>query len=179
MAGITTLRIGRWTDRVKKMRLIIVAGYTLIGIAFSFPNRRNGSDTCQLVPNTSESWRAIYAPAFDAVYTRHLTDGKTSSGWGALGKLRTNLHDLPLGATVGELLRRRDGFDRSFYHMPWVPSQLVLRTYIYFWPRRRARGTLKPRASATSALDDLLPGPETEPGSGVASLPRYLSSPAM
>ncbi|MCA9358359.1 MFS transporter [Candidatus Kaiserbacteria bacterium] len=132
VAGITTLLIGRWTDRVKENELIIVAGYTLIGIAFFlFLTVETVADLLfvQILLGLGE---AIYSPAFDAVYTRHLTDGKTGSGWGAWEAM--NYFMITAGATVGGFIASRYGFDPLFIIMGTLSISAA--AYIYFLPRR-------------------------------------------
>ncbi|MCA9358731.1 MFS transporter [Candidatus Kaiserbacteria bacterium] len=132
VAGVTTLLMGRWSDKVKESELIIVVGYLLIGIAFFlflFVDSVADLLFVQVIIGLGE---AIYSPAFDSVYTKHLTDGKTGSGWGAWEAM--NYFMITAGATVGGFIASRYGFDPLFIIMSVL--SITAAAYIYFLPRR-------------------------------------------
>lgn len=132
VAGITTLLIGRWTDKVAENELIIVAGYAILGIAFfSFLFVDSVTDLfmVQILIGFGE---AIYSPAFDAVYTKHLTDGKSGSGWGAWEAM--NYFMITAGATIGGFIASRYGFSPLFIIMGTLSISAA--AYIYFLPRK-------------------------------------------
>lgn len=132
VAGTTTLLIGRWTDRVKENELIIVVGYLIIGTAFFLFLTVDSVADLLFVQVLIGLGEAVYSPAFDAVYTRHLTDGKTGSGWGAWEAM--NYFMITAGATIGGFVASRYGFDPLFIIMGTLSVGAA--AYIYFLPRR-------------------------------------------
>ena len=74
---------------------------------------------------------AIYAPAFDSVYSRHMTDGKSGRAWGAWEAM--DYFAGAVGAAVGGLIATKFGFNTIFIIMGLLCFMSA--GYILFLPR--------------------------------------------
>lgn len=84
-AGITTFISGKYSDKIKENELIVVGGYLIMGIGFLLYIFINSVFQLLLVQVLIGFGEAIYSPAFDAVYSKHLDGHKSGSQWGGLG----------------------------------------------------------------------------------------------
>lgn len=125
VAGITTLLSGRYSDQIKESKEIVVLGYALIGIGFAAYIFVNNMYALFLVQALIGFGEALYSPAFDALYTRHVSKknmGVLSGAWEAM-----NYFVQALGAIIGGLLVSYFGFDILFV----VMSVLCLLSALY------------------------------------------------
>ncbi len=130
-AGITTLLSGRLSDKVRRPELIVVLGYILIGIGYSlyiFVNSIWFLLLCQIIIGLGE---AVYSPAFDSVYSHHLTQNKMGRQWAAWESM--NYFSAALGAIIGGLIAVNFGFDVLFIIMAVLC--LLSALYIYTLPK--------------------------------------------
>jgi len=114
-AGITTLIAGRYVDKNKREELIVAFGYGMIGIGFIlfiFVNSIWFLFAVQILMGISE---AIYAPAFDALYSKHITKKKAGREWGAWEA--TNYFSIAIGAVIGGFIASKFGFTPLFIAM--------------------------------------------------------------
>lgn len=131
-AGITTLLIGRFTDKVRENELVVVFGYLVMASGFFLFSFVHSVATLLLVQVLIGIGEAIYSPAFDGVYSKHITDGKEGSAWGVWESM--NYFITAAGATIGGFLVSLFGFSMLFYVMAILCSLSAL--YIYFLPRK-------------------------------------------
>ncbi len=130
-AGITSLVSGRMSDKVKRPELVVIFGYILIGLGFTlyiFVQSIWFLLLCQVIIGLGE---AIYSPAFDTVYSRHLTENKIGREWGAWESM--NYFSAAAGAFVGGLIAVNFGFDTLFIIMATLCIFSAL--YIYKLPK--------------------------------------------
>lgn len=130
-AGITSLLSGRMSDKVNRPELVVVFGYILIGIGYIlyiFVNSIWFLLVCQVVIGLGE---AIYSPAFDRVYSGHLTENKIGREWAAWESM--NYFSAAVGALIGGLIAVNFGFDTLFTIM--ASLCLLSALYIYKLPK--------------------------------------------
>ncbi len=131
VAGIVTLLSGKYTDKIKENELIIVFGYITVAIGFFgylFVNSFLSLLIIQVIIGFGE---AVYAPAFDAIYSKHLDRDKMGEGWGLWEAL--NYFTAAFGAVGGGILVTFFGFNIIFIIMGTLCLGSAL--YILFLPR--------------------------------------------
>jgi len=114
-AGTVTLISGKYADRIKENELIVVAGYLIMSLAFfgyTLVNSIQGLLVIQIMIGLGE---AIYSPAFDAVYSKHLDGHKSGREWGAWESI--NYFTTGCGAIAGGILVTALGFQTIFIIM--------------------------------------------------------------
>lgn len=130
--GVTTLLAGRFTDKVKESELVVVIGYGVMALAFvSFTFVTNVA-TLLVVQVIFGIGEAIYSPAFDGVYSKHIRDGKESTAWGVWESM--NYFIGAIGAALGAFIASVFGFTALFYLMFMLCC--ISAFYIYSLPRR-------------------------------------------
>lgn len=85
VSGVTVYISGKYTDKVKREELILVLGYILMGIGFLLYTTVGSVLSLFLVQVVIGLGGAIYSPAFDALYSKHLDEHKEGVEWGNLG----------------------------------------------------------------------------------------------
>lgn len=80
-AGFVTLLAGVFSDKIKNRKLIIVAGYFIMGTGFFLLNFVESIFTLLLVQALIGIGGAIYAPAFDGIYSTHIDKNHESREW--------------------------------------------------------------------------------------------------
>ncbi len=77
VAGLTTFVSGKYSDKIKENELIIVLGYIIMGTGFLLYFWVSSVVFLFIVQAIIGLGEAIYLPAFDAIYSKHL-DGHKS-----------------------------------------------------------------------------------------------------
>ena len=114
-AGITTLIAGKFADKNKRDELIVASGYAVMGLGFLlyiFVNSIWFLFGVQILIGFAE---AFYSPAFDALFSKHVTKKKAGREWGAWESM--NYFSIAIGAIVGGLVVNAFGFKSVFYIM--------------------------------------------------------------
>ncbi|UCD20838.1 MAG: MFS transporter [archaeon] len=114
-AGVTTLISGKYADKMRRDEKIIIWGYVLMGAGFVlyiFVNSVWFLFAVQIVVGIGE---AIYSPAFDALYSRHITVKKAGREWGLWESM--NYFTAAGGAALGGFIASRFGFHPLFVIM--------------------------------------------------------------
>ncbi len=130
-AGITTLISGRYSDKIKENELIIVLGYIIMGIGFALYLIVRSIEALFLIQIVIGFGEAIYGPAFDAVYSKHLERKKSGFQWGSWEAM--SYFTTATGAILGGIIVTRFGFDAVFVIMSFLCFGSAL--YLYFLPR--------------------------------------------
>jgi MFS family permease len=130
-AGLMSLISGKFSDRIKESELVVVFGYTLIGIGFLLYNFVSSIWFLFVVQVIIGFGGAIYAPVFDAIYSKHLDKGKEGKEWGAWESM--NYFTAAAGAILGGLIVTYFGFNAIFTIMAVLCFLSAI--YIYFLPR--------------------------------------------
>ncbi len=126
-AGITTLLSGKYSDKVKEKELVVVLGYIIMGVGFLLYTWVDTIIFLFVVQIISGFGEAIYSPAFDAVYSKHLDDHKSGTQWGAWESI--NYFTIAIGAVVGGGIVTLFGFQTLFIIMAMLCFCSAL--YIY------------------------------------------------
>jgi len=131
-AGIITFISGKYCDKIKENELIIVLGYVIVGIGFLSYTMVNTIAVLFLVQILIGLGEAIYSPAFDAVYSKHLDHGKRGRGWGMWEAM--NYFTMAFGAIVGGTAVYYFGFNSIFVIMSLMSFASAI--YIFRLPRK-------------------------------------------
>lgn len=75
VAGITTLIAGRYADKIKEAELILIVGYLTMGTGFLMYIGVSSIWTLFIVQSIIGFSQALYSPAFDALYSKHIRKG--------------------------------------------------------------------------------------------------------
>jgi MFS family permease len=131
-AGITSFISGRYADKIKENELIIVLGYSLIAFGYFLYLFVDTIWFLFLIQVIIGFGEAIYSPAFDSVYSKHIDHHKSGLQWGSWETI--NYFSVAFGAVIGGLLVQQFGFQFIFVIMMLLCSFSAL--YIYFLPRK-------------------------------------------
>lgn len=131
-AGITTLVFGQYADRIKENELIVVLGYVIMGVGFLGYTLVNSMWSLLVIQVIVGLGGAIYSPAFDAIYSKHLDGHKSGREWGAWEAI--NYFATAFGAVAGGLLVTFFGFNTMFVIMGLLCFASAI--YIFLLPRR-------------------------------------------
>ena len=132
VAGITTLFSGKYTDKIKEKELVIAFGYTVMGVGFFLYIFVNSIWTLFAVQILIGFAGAIYAPAFDALFSKHTENCKAGRVWGTWEAM--NYFSISIGAVIGTLIVYYWGFEMLFILMTGFCFSSAL--YIYVLPRK-------------------------------------------
>jgi len=131
-AGITTYISGRYADTLREGELIIVLGYLIMSIGFFLYLFVNSIWFLLVVQLLIGFGEAIYSPAFDAVYSRHMSNTFAGRQWSAWEMM--NYFVAAAGALIGGYIAWTFGFTSLFVVMGAL--SLLSAAYIYFLPRK-------------------------------------------
>ncbi len=131
-AGLTTLLAGTFADKIRHDEKIVAFGYMVMGIGFFMYLFVNSIWFLFLVQVVIGFGEAIYAPAFDALYSLHITEKKAGREWGAWESM--NYFTIAIGAVVGGLLVSNFGFNIIFIAMGLLC--IASSAYIHLLPSR-------------------------------------------
>ncbi len=127
VAGLTTLVSGKYSDKIRENELIVVVGYFIMGIGFLLYCWVSSIVFLFIVQAIIGLGEAIYSPAFDAVYSKHLNGDESGTQWGAWESM--NYFTAALGSIVGGGLVTFFGFEALFAMMAFLCFGSAL--YIY------------------------------------------------
>ncbi len=114
-AGITTLIAGKYADKSKRDEIIVAWGYIVMGIGFFLYTLVDSIwflFGVQVVIGFAE---AFYSPAFDALFSKHITKKKAGREWGAWESM--NYFAVAVGSVIGGLIVTSFGFNTLFILM--------------------------------------------------------------
>ncbi|MEK9209214.1 MAG: MFS transporter [Patescibacteria group bacterium] len=131
-AGVVTLISGKFSDKLKESELVVVWGYIVMGVGFFSYTLVNSLWSLLLVQVLIGLGEAIYNPAFDALYSKHLDGHKAGREWGVWEAM--NFLVAALGAIAGGFLATKFGFNAMFITMGLLCFASAI--YIFRLPRR-------------------------------------------
>ena len=131
-AGVTVLLSGRLSDKAKENEYIVVIGYVVMGIGFLSYIWVSSMVTLLISQIIIGFGEAFYAPAFDALYSKHLPKNKRGVSWGTWEAM--NYFVMAIGAVVGGFIVTTQGFEPLFVMMAILA--FVSAAYILFVPRK-------------------------------------------
>ncbi|MFH1611636.1 MAG: MFS transporter [Patescibacteria group bacterium] len=132
VAGLTTLVSGKYSDKIKENELIVVLGYVIMGVGFLLYFWVSSIVFLFIVQAIIGLGEAIYSPAFDAVYSKHLDGHKSGTQWGAWESM--NYFTTAVGAVAGGGLVTLFGFQTLFVIM----AMLCFSSAIYIYRLKRS-----------------------------------------
>lgn len=132
VAGLTTLVSGKYSDKIKENELIVILGYSIMGVGFLLYFWVSSIIFLFIVQAIIGLGEAIYSPAFDAVYSKHLDGHKSGTQWGAWESM--NYFTTAVGAVVGGGLVTLFGFQTLFVIM----AMLCFSSAIYIYHLKRS-----------------------------------------
>lgn len=130
-AGATTFISGRFADKIKESELIVALGYLLISVGFAGYIWVNSMATLFIIQILIGIGEAIYSPAFDTLYSRHLDSHQEGKEWGMWESI--NYFTMGTGALFGGILVTSFGFNVMFAVMSML--SLASAMYIIRLPR--------------------------------------------
>lgn len=131
-ACLTTILSGEYSDRVRENELIIVIGYSIIGMGFLLLTITSSVWMLLIVQVIIGLGEAIYSPAYDAVYSKHLTPKLAGKQWGAWESM--NYFTYAVGSLLGGVIVTKTSFDVLFLIMAIII--FVSAAIILFTPRK-------------------------------------------
>jgi len=131
-AGITTLVAGRFADRKGMEKVILTAGYFLMGVSFLLYIVVDSTIELLFVQVLLGFAEAIYSPAFDSLYTRHICLCKAGRQWGMWEAM--NYLSAGIGAIIGGFAISYLGFNAVFALMALLCFLSVI--YISLLPKK-------------------------------------------
>ena len=131
-AGTITFISGKYCDKIRENELIIVLGYVIVGIGFLSYTLVNTVISLFIVQILIGFGEAIYSPAFDAVYSKHLDCKKRGRGWGMWEAM--NYFTMAFGAVIGGTAVYYFGFNSIFVVMSLMSFASAI--YIFCLPRK-------------------------------------------
>jgi len=146
VAGIATLVSGKLSDRIRRHRLFIVAGYVIIGIGFALYMLVDTFNELLMVEVLIAIGQAVYGPPFSALYTTYVDAHTSASQWSIWEAL--TYFTTAVGAFLGGVLVSHFGFNVLFATMSSVAFASACG--VLFIPRditKKARVKLAPALS--------------------------------
>jgi MFS family permease len=131
-AGVVTFISGKYADRVKEEELVLVLGYLIMSLGFFSYALVQSMWALLIVQVVIGLGEAIYLPAYDVLYSKHLDCGKPGREWGAWEAM--NYFITALGAIGGGALAVEFGFNAMFVAMGLLCFCSAI--YIFRLPRR-------------------------------------------
>ena len=126
VAGLTTIVSGYYADKMPDNKIIVIFGYALIAVGFLLMTRVESMLGIALTQSLIGIGEAIYLPAFDEEYSRHIERENAGKEW----SLWESMHyfSMAVGASVGGVVVTKFGFDFVFILMSFmvILSLLVL-----------------------------------------------------
>lgn len=114
-AGLVTLVSGKYSDKLRRPEYVVMIGYTIMAVGFLLYLWVDSITFLFIVQVIIGMGEAIYSPAFDAVYSKHLALSRSGRQWGAWESM--NYFTAFAGAIIGGLLVTRFSFDILFVVM--------------------------------------------------------------
>ena len=131
-SGVVVFLISRMEDRIKEQELLVVVGYAIIGLGYFGYLFVQTPLHLFLLQAFIGVGIALYLPASDAMYSKHLDYTHAASNWGMWEGM--NRLVLGVGALAGGLIVSAFGFPILFILMGIVCLASAL--FIFLLPRR-------------------------------------------
>ncbi|MFH1236376.1 MAG: MFS transporter [Parcubacteria group bacterium] len=132
VAGGMTLISGRLTDKLKRKELMVVVGYVIVGVGFLLYTFANSLGVLIAIQAIVGLGTAIYAPAFDTLYSHNLHERRTGLQWGAWEAM--DYFATAAGALLGGAIVTYLGFTAMFVMMSVFCFASA--AYIFFLPKK-------------------------------------------
>jgi len=130
--GITTLISGKYADKIKREEKIVGISYVLLAIGFILYTQVNSIYSLFAIQALIGFSGALYSPAFDKLYSKHITQKKAGREWGTWESM--SYFTAAIGAPIGGLIVSNYGFNPLFVIMSSLC--LISGIYILLLPKR-------------------------------------------
>jgi MFS family permease len=127
-SGLLIFLISKWEDRIKHQEKLVIGGYTLSCVGFLGYLFVQTPLQLLLVQIILGIGNAVYLPAYDSLYSKHLTKNKAASQWGAWES--TVWIFMGIAAITGGFVAKTYGF-RTLFTIMFVISIINLLTAIF------------------------------------------------
>jgi MFS family permease len=131
-AGITVLVSGSFSDRISQKKYVVIFGYGLMGAGFLLLSFVQSVITLFLVQALIGIGEAIYSPAFDALYSKHLDHNKEGIQWSIWECM--NYFTVFFGALIGGLVVTIFNFQTLFVIMASIAIGSAV--YLFFLEKK-------------------------------------------
>jgi MFS family permease len=131
-AGFASLVAGKYPDALKDKKIMIVYGFAAIGVFFLLYTQVTTVWHLALVQLLMGLVRALFDPAFDALFSTHLDKNKEAEEWGAWEGMA--YFSAGIGAILGAGVVALFNFDALFIVMGALCFASSL--YVFRLPRR-------------------------------------------
>ena len=131
-AGITTIISGRYSDKIKENEMVVIYGYLTMSFGFLLYMLADSIVWLFVIQCVLGLGEAIYSPAFDSLYSKHLDKGKAGFEWGAWESMIYFV--LAVAAVTGGVVVTKIGFEVMFIAM--ASLSLASALYLYSRPRK-------------------------------------------
>ncbi len=131
-AGLTTLFAGNYADRMKEDKKLVAAGYLIMAIGFYLYNFVDSIMFLFVVQAINGFGGAIYSPAFDSLYSKHLDKKKEGTEWGMWEAM--NYFTAAIGAVIGGYIVTTSGFGAMFTLMSLLCATSAI--YLFIVPKK-------------------------------------------
>lgn len=129
-AGLTIYVVSKWEDRVNHQERLVIIGYLIMAAAFIgyiFVNNPLELFIIQMFIGLGE---AVYLPAYDALYSKHLDENQEASEWGIWESMAYIVS--AAGAMGGGLVVTYYGFPTLFILMSFVTILSAIGMFVLF-----------------------------------------------
>lgn len=128
-AGITTIVSGKIADKLPHGKYLVIFGYIIIALAQLLYTQVDTLVALAAVQILVGFGEAVYAPAFDGLFSKHLDKGKEYSEWGLW---ESNFYfTSAIGSIIGGLIVTEFGFDFLFFGMSFISLLSALFLFHY------------------------------------------------
>ncbi|MDD4353215.1 MAG: MFS transporter [Candidatus Nanoarchaeia archaeon] len=131
-AALTTLISGIYSDKVKENELIMSLGYLIMGFSFFLFIFVKDIWFLFIVQAIMGFGEAIYGPAFNAIYSKHLSKGNAGKEWSFWQIM--DYFTRVIGAAIGAYLVSLFGFQPAFIIM--TGFCVFSAVFVYILPRK-------------------------------------------
>jgi len=132
-AGLVSLFVGRFGDRVKRKGPILALGYVIVALGFFLYNWVDSMKLLLVAQVIIGVGEALYSPMFDALYSENLDEGKFSSEWGMWECM--NYWTSCFAAIIGAVFVNHYGFKNLFLVMGGLAVWSAVQ--VCFWAQKK------------------------------------------
>ena len=131
-AGITVYLSGKYADKIRRDEIIIIVGYSIMGLGFLSYIIVDSIWLLLIAQVVVGLGEAVYSPAFDKLYSKHLDAHREATEWGSWESVY--YFATAIGAVVGGVFATLFGFKILFVIMSALCFASAL--YIFRLPKR-------------------------------------------
>jgi MFS family permease len=115
VAFLTTFFSGKYADKHKNNEILLMVGYLILAVGFLSYIFVSSVISLFIVQIIIGFGKALYAPAFDGLYSKYLDKGEQNTEWGLWEG--TDYITQSIGAVIGGMIANYFGFNALFIIM--------------------------------------------------------------